>query len=69
METTIIVLICVNIGASLLAPLVTASAHFIDRLTRSNCMGNTVELQKSAEIKREVDLTEIKKLLEKYNTK
>ena len=49
MEVTVVVLICVNIAASLLGPIVTGVGYFITHIAKSTCCGNTLEMYKTNE--------------------
>ena len=49
MEVTVIVLICCNIAASLLGPMVTGIGYFITHIAKGTCCGNTLEMYKTNE--------------------
>ena len=44
METTLIILIAINIGASLLSPLVVSAAYFLRHIKKSSCCSGSIEL-------------------------
>ena len=44
METTLIILIAINIGASLLSPLVVSAAYFLRHINKSSCCSASIEL-------------------------
>ena len=45
METTIIILACVNIAATLITPVIISVAYFIKHISYSECCGSIVELK------------------------
>ena len=44
METTLIILIAINIDASLLSPLVVSAAYFLRHIKKSSCCSASIEL-------------------------